>query len=259
MKKEEKLFLKNKGGQLTIFIIIAVFVVALGAMIFLFFPGVLVNVGVGTDNPSRFIQTCMEDEIKGVVNNLSLQGGSLNPENYFLHENSKVEYLCYTEEDYKPCVVQQPLLNQHIENEIKENIRATANDCFNSLKENFESQGFDVNMNRGETNVELLPQRIVVAFNNDLTLTKGETQRFEQIRVVLNNNLYELISIAGSIIDFESKYGDAETTVYMDYYPYLKVEKKKQSDGSTIYILTDRDGGDKFQFASRSFVFPPGI
>jgi len=38
----------------------------------------------------------------------------------------------------------------------------------------------------------------------------------------------------------------------MDYYHHLKVEKKKQGDGTTIYMITNRDTGDKFQFASRS-------
>jgi hypothetical protein len=74
----------------------------------------------------------------------------------------------------------------------------------------------------------------------------------------LNNNLYQLVNIADSIIDFESIYGDSETTIYMNYYHDLKVEKLKQIDESTIYILTDRTDGNKFQFASRSYAFPPG-
>jgi len=76
--------------------------------------------------------------------------------------------------------------------------------------------------------------------------------------VILNNNLYELVSIVNSILNWEARYGDSETTIYMNYYHDLKVEKKKQSDGSTIYILTDRNTLDKFQFASRSVAWPPG-
>ena len=45
----------------------------------------------------------------------------------------------------------------------------------------------------------------------------------------------------------------------MNYYHDLKVEKNKQTDGSTIYILTERDTENKFQFASRSVAWPPGI
>jgi hypothetical protein len=44
----------------------------------------------------------------------------------------------------------------------------------------------------------------------------------------------------------------------MNYYHDLKVEKKKQLDGTNIYILTDRNNENKFQFASRSVAWPPG-
>lgn len=254
--------LKNKmkkRGQLTIFIIIAIVIVVFGILIFLFFPQIKTGLGISTNNPNVFIQTCMEDEIKSVVDTLSLQGGSFDPKNYFLFQDEKIEYLCYTNEYYIPCVMQQPLLKQHIENEIKEEIEEEKTECLDSLKKNFESQGYDVILTGGETKVELLPKRIEVTFENDLTLTKEDSERYEELSMILNNNLYELVSITSSILNMEARYGDSETTIYMNYYHDLKVEKKKQTDGTTIYILTDRNKGDKFQFASRSIAWPPGI
>ena len=251
-------FFRNKAGQLTIFIIVAVVVVALPLVIYFFFPSVLVNLGILTNNPQTFMQNCIEDEVKNVVERVSLQGGSLEPRNYILYNDEKIEYLCYTEQFYLQCVMQQPLLKQHIENEISEGIKEASDLCFQSLEESFKRQGYEVNLVKKGINVELLPKIISVTFENDLTLSKGETQRFEKISVVLNNNLYELIGIANSILNWEARYGDAETTIYMGYYHDLKVEKKLQSDGSTIYILTDRNTGNVFQFASRSVAWPPG-
>ena len=198
-------------------------------------------------------------KIKNSIETLSLQGGSISPENYFLYENNRIEYLCYTNEYYIKCVVQQPLLKQHIENEILNDIQSESNVCFSSLRENFESQGFSVSLKSGVTSVELLPNIVVVSYNKDLSLTKDGTERYEKIDVVIKNDLYELMSIANSIIGMEVQYGDSETTIYMNYYHDLKVEKKKQTDGTTVYILTNRDSGDKFQFASRSVAWPPGI
>ena len=257
--RRQLLKLGQSRGQVTIFIIVAIIIIVLGVLLYLFFPQIQTTLGLTDRNPSAFMQTCMGDEIKETVKILSLQGGSLNPKNYFLYDNERIEYLCYTNEYYIPCVVQQPILKQHIENEIKNNIESKTDSCFESLKNSFESQGYIVNFNRGETNVELLPQRIIVTFEKDLSLTKGDTETYDQLDVVINNNLYELISISNSILNMESKYGDSETTIYMNYYHDLKVEKKKQSDGTTIYILTNRDTGDKFQFASRSIAWPPGI
>ena len=74
----------------------------------------------------------------------------------------------------------------------------------------------------------------------------------------MNNNIYELTSIAESILNWEAQYGDVETMTYMSFYKDLKVEKYKQTDGSKIYILTNRNTGDKFQFATRSYAFPAG-
>lgn len=249
----------NKRGQITIFIIIGIIIVVLAILLFLFFPQIKTTLGFSDLNPSEFIQDCIEEEISDNVLMLSAQGGSLNPEHYILYNNEKIEYLCYTNEYYKTCVMQQPMLKEHIESELADSIKIETNDCFNAMKENFEKRGYSVNLKQGAAEVELLPNRISVNFNNALTLAKNEqTEKYDSINVVLNNNLYELISITNSILNWEARYGDSETTTYMNYYHDLKVEKKKQSDGTTIYILTDRNNQNKFQFASRSLAWPPG-
>lgn len=248
----------NKRGQVTIFIIVAVLIVVFGILIYIFYPNIRTTLEVESKNPSEFIQSCMEEEIEDIVEELSMQGGSLVPENYILYNDYKIEYLCYTEEYYLTCVMQQPMLKQHIEDEIKNEIKEEVDACFDSLKESYEKKNYGVNLKEGEMSVELLPKRIVATFNHSLTLTKEGSERYESFRVVLNNNLYELVSITNSILNWEAHYGDSETTLYMDYYRDLKVEKKKQTDGTTIYILTDRNNGNKFQFASRSVAWPPG-
>ncbi len=224
----------------------------------MFYPQIKAGLGLEEKNPQAFIQNCIEEKIKESVTNLSLQGGSLSPENYILYDNAKIEYLCYTNEYYKTCVVQQPMLKKHIESEIKNEIEEEVEMCFDSMKESFQKRGYDVNLKKGAEDVELLPGKVITTFNYSLTLTKGEVEQYDSFTIVLNNNIYELISIANSIIEWEAKYGDAETTTYMNYYHNLKVEKQKQSDGTTIYIITDRNTENKFQFASRSVAWPPG-
>ena len=256
--KSERQLVKSKRSQVTIFIIIAIIIVALVILAYFLYPKIISSFGVGASTPEAFLQNCVEDETSKIVQQISLQGGSLEPKNYFLYENNQIEYLCYTNEYYLPCVMQQPVLQNHIENEIKNTIREKTNDCFNSLEKNYKGKGYEVSLIKGNFDVELLPKRIVLTFNNSLTLKKESTELHRQFRVVLNNNLYELVGITNSILNWEARYGDAETTAYMTYYHDLKVEKQKQTDGTTIYILTDRNTGNKFQFASRSFAWPPG-
>ena len=251
-------FQKNRKGQVTIFIILAVVIVVIGVLVYMFYPQIQAGLGLAETNPQAFIQSCIEEKINEDITKLSLQGGSLSPENYVMYDNEKVEYLCYTNEYYKTCVVQQPLLKKHIESEIQKGIKEEVDICFDSMGKSFQQRGYDVNLRKGPENIELLPKRVVANFNYSLTLTKGETERYNSFNIILNNNIFELISIANSIIEWESTYGDAETTAYMNYYHDLKVEKKKQSDGTTIYIITDRNTENKFQFASRSVAWPPG-
>lgn len=253
----------EKGGQVTIFIIIAILIVALGVLIYLYWPKLVSNISTETINPSAYIQNCMQQKIQDTVENISLQGGSVNPEFYYTYYNGKgvdkIEYLCYINQYYKPCVVQQPMLVQHIQSEVLKEIKSSTINCFDSMEKSYTTKGYAVSMTPGNTTVEILPEKIVTTFGYELDLTKGETQKYQNFKIVLNNNLYELAGIANSIINWETQYGDAEITTYMNYYHDLKVEKKKQVDETTIYILTNTDTDNKFQFASRSYAFPPGI
>jgi len=248
----------DKSGQVTIFIIIAVVIVVVGLLAFFVYPRIQTETGFDSENPSVFIQNCMEKEIENNVETISLQGGSLEPEFYYMYDNSKIEYLCYTNKDYLTCVVQQPMLKQHIESEIKNSIVNSEKLCFEKLMQNYIEQGENPQIIDGMTYVKLLPNKIEVTFDKILTLAKEGSQRYENFKVVVDNNLYELVGIVNSIVEWETVYGDADTSSYMTYYPNLKVEKKKQDDGTTVYILTERDSENKFQFASRSMAWPSG-
>jgi hypothetical protein len=153
------------------------------------------------------------------------------------------------------------MLIQHIENEIRKEIDATTNECFDMLEESYVGKGYNVELRTGTKKVELLPQRIISTANYTLTATKGDDiQKYDSFVVTLNdNNLYELAIITNSILDWESQLGDANPETYMIYYPNLKVERILRDSGDKIYILTDRDNGNKFQFAVRSQVWPGGF
>jgi len=249
----------NRKGQVTIFIIVAMVIVAVGVMIFIFYPQIQTTLGAGQQNPQSFIQTCIETEITDAVNKLSLRGGSINPGSYLLYQDNKVQYLCYTNEYYKPCTVQEPALIAHIETEIEADIDEKVEACFNSMKSSYEKQGYSVDMREGAKMIQLLPKRIAATFNYSMTLTKGtDVQKYDSFSVIMNNNLYELSAIANNIVEWETAYGDAEVSTYMTLYHDLKVEKNLIESGEKVYVLTDRNTGNKFQFATRGQVWPAG-
>ncbi len=246
----------EKKGQVTIFIIIAIVIVVMGVLIYMFFPQIKSTLGVGVKNPQAFIEECIEEEIEDAVEMVSLHGGDINPTFFSTFNNVNIKKLCYTSQYCEFCSIQEPQLKSHIEQEIENEIESKVEFCFNSLEESYKKKGYDVNLQKGlvPVGVELLPERIVSTFNYDLTLTKGDTERYDSFNVILNNNLYELISIANSILTLETMLGGTNVNIYMEIYPNLQVQERLLGDYTKIYIITNREKENKFQFASRSKV-----
>jgi len=114
-------------------------------------------------------------------------------------------------------------------------------------------------MKEPEITIELVPDNVLVDMDIDLRIEKEGVESYKNIRTGIKSKIYNFALIAGSISQWETRYGDSETLNYMLYYPSLKVEKKKQGEGSTVYVLTDRDSDEKFYFASRSIAIPAGL
>jgi len=249
----------NFRGQVTIFIIVGVLIVLAAVLAYLFFPQIR-PISV-IDSPVGFIENCVGEKVNEIVGKIGSQGGSLEPEKSTLYQNSEVEYLCYTGEYYLNCVVQQPMLKQHVESEIEKALIPEVNRCLSDFKETYENKGYSVDIRRtaGDILVELAPKNVVVNIRAPITLTKESTTSLEGFNIRIKNEIYDLVLIAMSITNWEARYGDSETTTYMTYYPNIKVEKILRSDGTKIYVLSNRDNPEnKFQFASRSVVLPPG-
>ena len=252
------MFVMQKRGQIALYVIIAIIIVAAILVIFLV-PNLRTNITGGEFSPVSYLKGCIGPEVNSNIELLAKQGGYINPEGFILHEGTKIKYLCYTAKDYETCVVQQPMIKNHFEKELNSILEARANNCARNLKVEYEKRGYSVSSSSVESQVSIIPSKIRIDFLTPMTITKESTSTYKGFEVEIPSEMYELLLTAQSIIDYESTYGDSETTIYMNYYHDLKVEKLKQTDGSTIYILTDRNTNNKFQFASRSIAWPPGI
>ena len=255
-KVDGKFLFKSKKAQVTIFIILSI---AISIVLVLLFVGQdrLITIITG-EAPIDQIKNCIQEPFEKAVEVVSEQGGSLEPKNFYLYRGNRVEYLCYTEEDYKKCIMQKPLLKQSIEKELQRYIQPKVQSCINGVKNKLQDEGYVVSSKIPEISVSLIPNNIILDIKSDLRIEKEGSEFYETIKVDLNSKLYTLIMIANSINNWEARYGDSESLIYMGYYPSLKVEKKKQSEGTTIYTISDRNSLDKFRFATRSVVIPPG-
>ena len=118
--------MNSKKAQITIFIIVALVIVAGVALFFLMKTGVVPNpLGRKVEvNSNVFLEQCLEDEIQETLEVLMAQGGYIsNPLSVnFEFEDEKpvnISYLCYTESDYVPCVNQEPMFLKHLKEYLK--------------------------------------------------------------------------------------------------------------------------------------------
>jgi len=244
----------RKEGQVSLFVIVAIIIVGVVLVIFLF-PKI--QVFISDVEPNSYLKNCIEDDSRETIEFLAGQGGYSEPENYVEYLGNKYTYLCYTSEDYKTCLVQQPLIKKHFEDELKNKIEPRARKCVQDLKELYESKGYDVSSSPGDLNVSFIPGKLVLDFLSPMTISKESKQTFRKFAISINTEMYDLLLTAASIIEFESTFGDSETLSYIQYYPDLKIEKIKR-DGNTLYTLGNVISGDEFRFGSRSLVWPPG-
>lgn len=249
--------MKLKKGQVSIFIILGILIVLI--LLILFSRDAGFDTIFVKQSPYQEIEGCAQTAIQEGLDILMLQGGVIGSENYFMYEGKKIDYVCYSENEYENCIMQKPILTNTIRDELVKYSTPKIKSCLNSVKSSLESRGYSVVMRDPEIVIDLVPDNVLVDMNLGLRIGKTGVESFDHIRTGIKSKIYNFALITSSISQWETRYGDSETLNYMLYYPSLKVEKKKQSEGTTIYILTDRDSNEKFYFASRSIAIPAGL
>jgi hypothetical protein len=245
--------MKNKRGQLTLFIILGIIVVVTALLIFLFRPKIISTQSFNTENPSAFIHSCLEEKIDSTLNQIYLKGGVLDADHSYLYQGEEVTYLCYTNQYYTPCQVEHPILEYTILRDLENEMRGTVEQCFEDLKSNYERKGYTVNLKEGNIGINLLLDKITFSFPNyELTATKQESHTYNNFEFSKRSDLFNVLQIVNGIILDEVNEGDVDTLKYLNSFQDLKLEKKKQEDGTTVYIITNKDTQNKFQFAVRS-------
>jgi hypothetical protein len=257
---------RGKKAQLTIFIIIAILIVAVVLFIFLFWPKLNPSV-TESENPYNYMETCIENRLEEVIDTIISQGGTYNLDEdiTFFYEEENIRFLCHTNAYYQQtCYRQVAFLLTSIESEIRENIEAEVEQCFERMKESYENKGYEVIYRYPEDfKFIIVPNELLINFGRDLILTKGgdDVQEYRNFALSQRSGLYEIIRVAESIISLEQETGYVDLTAYRYLYPDItflmqKVENSEY-DNVKIYFLTDRNTKEEFKFAIRSLAYPP--
>ncbi|MEK6928278.1 MAG: hypothetical protein AABX11_07640 [Nanoarchaeota archaeon] len=250
--------MNTKRGQVTIFIILALALIAIIALFFMY-PQIKGVGGIDAiQNPKVYLEKCLEPSLTKLITQLSANGGDIVPQGFLEYNGQKIKYLCYTSEYYKTCTVQQPLIKDHFDDVITSEIKNSVQNCMTNLIAEYESKGWSVSSGESKVSAEIVPNYVDIRIDSPMTLTKDTSRTIKTFDLSFMSNMYEILYIATSIVEFESKLGDAETTAYLNYYPNVRIKKNQLSDGSVIYNIENVITEESFTFASRSLPWPPG-
>jgi hypothetical protein len=245
----------NKQGQVAIFIIIAILIVSGVLIYFLWVKPQYFPSSGGELN----IDQCIADALEDNVEMLGENGGFLEPDFSYMYNGKEVAYLCYTNLYYKGCTVQKPFLKQHFEDELERAVREEINLCYEDSISELKRKGFDVVSGLPDLDIVLEPGRAVVLLDVPVAVSsQGLSQSFTSFKTEVSSRMYDILMLSTAILQSETRYGEADVTSMMLFYPDFGIDKIRRSDGTTIYIIEDLKSKAKFKFAIRSFAWPAG-
>ncbi len=232
-------FVKQRRGQMMLWIIIAVFLVL---AIFLFsYTGKKLNVGdQSIAHPGSAIESCTREAIDEITTKMMPQGGMSEPKNYKLYKNVKVEYLCENPGSFTPCIQQHPLFLEEMRNQMENYVKEKIDTCFKTLKIEYEKRATKVELGVQSLSLTLGLGKISVNISRTMKLSKGDkTLTVETFPVEINHPLYDLGSVAVEIANQEARYCHFDTLGYSVLSPSVSIRKATLSDETLIYQIRD--------------------
>ncbi len=251
----------GKRGQMTIWIIVAIVIVAI-MMLFLFFRGEIIpKVGEKIEeNPKNYIASCVKENVNDAVEIMLPQGGFISPKHTKLYDDIKIDYLCYNSQYYDSCISEHPILLQEMEEEIHEYIGQKIEQCFQDYKSEQEKNDIIINLGNMEIDVELEQEIVNVKINREVTIIKkGENYKVNNFDVDVESPAYNLGRVAAEIASNEAESCDFDNAKYMITYPRFKISRIPMSDSTKIYTIEDKDTGKKMNVAIRGCAIPTGL
>jgi hypothetical protein len=249
-----------KRSQITIFIIFAILLVVL---IILLFYSMRTPIIPGSDerNPQAVIEACTRESAEDAIEILSAQGGDIVPNGSVKYLGEDITYLCYNANYYESCINQRPLLIEHIENEITNYIKPIVEECFIRLEMDFKSRYDNLELSPDmKITTRLFPEQVIVEIYRDLKMSRGkDTREFHKFKMNMAHPIYNLAEIAMEIANQEAQYCNFDDLGFMIIYPRWNIESTITGESDSIYFIKERSTNQKFNFAIKSCMMPPGF
>lgn len=256
-----------KKGQATIFIILGIVLVTFVLLFFALRGDLKVSEWISPTEVDLYnhFSVCVQKSLQQKVDLIASQGGyvanKLNLSFEFTNESEvDISYLCYQQNNYLPCVNQQPMLIAHLKKELEREIEPVVVECFDSLVNSFKKTSDSVTDKYEGFELGLYPDRVVLIVKGEIVYEKaGTTSQYTGIRASYFTRLYDLAIVAQEIVSQEARFCSFEQVGFSLIYPEYSIHKFLTGSSDKIYTITDKRTNERFRFAVRSCVIPPGF
>jgi hypothetical protein len=190
----------NKKGQVTIFIVVGILIVAIVAVIFIFRNKPISDeTSFEADYIENLFLYCMEEVSLDGLNYIGLRGGY-----YIIPEEIKAEYIAdetsYYYLDSKKILPEI----ERIETELEKYILENFDFCIDF--QGIEEKGFEVSKEKFNVSVNILNEEIITEIYYPVTLKKGEDSlTFEEFDLNIPLKFYDIYSASGEVVDSYSE------------------------------------------------------
>ncbi len=250
----------NRSGQIAIFVIVGLLIVAAILFIFLIDRTPSITRGQDLDNPESFIDNCIKEQASKEIVNLLSHGGFPDSTDNVLYNGLAIPYLCKNINYYQPCIAQYPRYVTEIKNEILRNFEDDVEQCFASLEQDLISRNYIVDAGPITLTAEIKPEIVHVGIERPFTITKGGSSRkYERFDVFVNTYLYEVSSIAQEIVSQEAKFCYFSNDGFMALYNDFDIVRDVLGESTKIYTIKHKKNGEALTMAIRGCAIPLGF
>lgn len=250
----------NKKGQVTIFIIVGILIFVAILLVF-YFTGRISFTKSPIQNPEEYLDNCMTSSAKEAENLIYSSNGYPQLEsNYILYNNEKVPHLCISSEFYSACIPQEPAFYSHINKIIENKVAKDTQVCLDNLVKEFEKKGYIVQVDSGNTTVEIRKDFVNINLGRKIYLSLGEEAvQIPSLEVSYGTKLYDMIKLIQTIVNSETSTCEFDKEAWMRMDNSIIVSRTSLSDQTEIYTLRERLTEREIKFAIKTCVLPAAL
>jgi len=262
MKKRGLKINSNKGAQVTLFVIIAIVIVAAIAFVFVSMNQKPLPYGVdGLKDPRGYVQMCALEALRDAEAMVMPTGGFLMPQSYLLYNETKVTWMCYTPFN-EQSTSRYPMLNVEIEKQIHTYVLPKVEKCFLGLKDIYRNYPYE----EKELTIkpEILDGTLSLEIRREVSIdVKDQIINIDNFDIKMLSPLYDFVMLEHKIVNDEVSCDCMEETCNADVIELSRdnhdyeIRRFVSGKNEKVYTLEEVSSGKIFNFAVRNCVRLP--